>query len=406
MLPPAALNWKAGRSLPQVTPTQVTRQRVALTMWQNDREIESKGMKNKNMTRFIFAHIFFVFLFLPVFAHADSTAPVDDFNVRTFGAIADGKHLDTAAINKAIDAAHTAGGGTVRFPAGTYLSVSIHLQSNIALYLDPGGIITAAKLQDGAAYDAPEPNAFDAYQDFGHSHWHNSLIWGEDLENVSILGPGLIHGVGLSDGFWSRRAATGPPKPPRLKPARQPKRLRTPPPPPRKAPRRERELTTPAIPIRAMRSLSGSATRPSPQELPQRHAPRRLDPARRPLRHPRHRRRQPHDRQPQDRHQPRRHGHRLLPQRPRLQLQRQFALRTTASASRARYGLGYACADGKRHDHQLLVSADYDEGTLLDGTVHSTPAATRQVAAHRPHQVRHRIQRRLQEHHDLQLRLR
>jgi len=28
------------------------------------------------------------------------------------------------------------------------------------------------------------------YQDFGHSHWHNSLIWGEGLENVSIYGPG------------------------------------------------------------------------------------------------------------------------------------------------------------------------------------------------------------------------
>src|SRR5215510_849887 len=60
------------------------------------------------------------------------------YNVRTFGAKGDGKTLDTLAINKTIDAAAAAGGGTVYFPAGNYLSVSIHLKSNIALYLDQG----------------------------------------------------------------------------------------------------------------------------------------------------------------------------------------------------------------------------------------------------------------------------
>src|SRR5437867_1546026 len=105
--------------------------------------------------------------------------------------------LDTIAINQAIEAAALAGGGTVRFPAGSYLSVSIHLKSNIALYLDQGATIVAAEPGKGVAYDPPEPNQFDAYQDFGHSHWHNSLIWGENLENVSILGPGRIWGRGL-----------------------------------------------------------------------------------------------------------------------------------------------------------------------------------------------------------------
>ena len=126
---------------------------------------------------------------------AQSTAPV--FNVRTFGATGDGKALDTAAINKAIDSAAAAGGGTVYFPAGNYLSVSIHLQSNIALYLDQGATIIAANTSNEAQYDPPEPNSADAYQDFGHSHWHNSLIWGENLTNVSILGPGTIWGKGL-----------------------------------------------------------------------------------------------------------------------------------------------------------------------------------------------------------------
>ena len=49
-----------------------------------------------------------------------------------------------------------------------------------------------------AAYDEPEPKtAWEAYQDYGHNHWHNSLIWGEGLQNIAILGPGLIWGKGL-----------------------------------------------------------------------------------------------------------------------------------------------------------------------------------------------------------------
>ena len=118
-------------------------------------------------------------------------------DVRAFGAKGDGKALDTVAINKTIDAAAAAGGGTVFFPAGDYLSVSIHLRSNIALYLDQGATIVAASTGPGVAYDLPEPNQWDAFQDFGHSHFHNSLIWGENLENISILGPGRIWGKGL-----------------------------------------------------------------------------------------------------------------------------------------------------------------------------------------------------------------
>ena len=55
-----------------------------------------------------------------------------DFDVRTHGAKGDGTTLDSPAIDKAISAAAAVGGGTVLVPAGTYLSGSIHLQSNIS----------------------------------------------------------------------------------------------------------------------------------------------------------------------------------------------------------------------------------------------------------------------------------
>jgi polygalacturonase len=121
------------------------------------------------------------------------------FDINAFGATGDGKTIDTPAIDRAIEAAAAAGGGTVRFPAGNYLSYSIHLKSNVALYLESGAKIIAA---DPPGYDAAEPNdPWEHYQDFGHNHWHNSLLWGERLENVAILGTGLIWGKGLAKGY-------------------------------------------------------------------------------------------------------------------------------------------------------------------------------------------------------------
>ncbi len=124
------------------------------------------------------------------------------FNVRGYGAKGDGNSIDSPAINAAIDAAASVGGGTVVFPAGTYASYSIRLKSNVALYLQQGATILAAPTLNGKGYDAQEPQnaAYEAFQDYGHNHWHDSLIWGEDLHDIGIFGPGLIWGKGLSRG--------------------------------------------------------------------------------------------------------------------------------------------------------------------------------------------------------------
>jgi polygalacturonase len=125
------------------------------------------------------------------------------FNVRSFGAVGDGKSIDSPAINRAIEAAG-ATGGTVYFPAGRYACYSLRLKSAVTLYLDQGGVIVAADTpREGttSGYDPAESNApWEAFQDFGHNHWHNSLIWGENIHGVAILGPGLIWGRGLARG--------------------------------------------------------------------------------------------------------------------------------------------------------------------------------------------------------------
>jgi polygalacturonase len=139
------------------------------------------------------------------------------FDVRSFGASGNGKTLDTPAINAAIEAAASAGGGTVVVPAGTYVCFSIRLRSFVALFLQQGATILAADspLPDqatgymGGTYDAAEPKTeWDAYQDYGHNHWHNSLLWGENIHDFGIFGPGLIWGKGLSHGGGSNPRGT------------------------------------------------------------------------------------------------------------------------------------------------------------------------------------------------------
>jgi polygalacturonase len=164
---------------------------------------------NKQLRRSFFPAVGCSFIFLLALAGANLNAadlPAKDyFNVRDYDAIGDGKNLDSPAINQAIEAAAAVGGGTVLVPAGTYLSGSIRLKSNIHLLIDAGATILGAP-QKLNAYDETEPWTNNPYQDGGHSYFHNSLIWGENLTNVFISGNGMINGGGLvrDDGIADR----------------------------------------------------------------------------------------------------------------------------------------------------------------------------------------------------------
>lgn len=128
------------------------------------------------------------------------------FYVRDFGAVGDGATRDTDAINAAIFAASESGGGTVYFPPGTYASFSIELKSHVDLHLSNGATLLAATPADESeGYAKPEPNIWGEkyqYQDFGHSHFRNSLLWGENIHDVTISGSGMIDGKGLWKGLY------------------------------------------------------------------------------------------------------------------------------------------------------------------------------------------------------------
>jgi polygalacturonase len=138
------------------------------------------------------------------------------YDVRSYGATGDGHTLDTTAVQRAIDGAAKDGGGIVHFPAGSYLSFSLRLRSQVTLEFAPGSTLLAATPDFSVPswqYDVPEaqPAAIVPYQDYGHNHWQNSLLWGENLHDIAIVGQGLIWGRGLQkgDGPEEERAGAG-----------------------------------------------------------------------------------------------------------------------------------------------------------------------------------------------------
>lgn len=143
-------------------------------------------------------------LFLVLHLAVSASAAVH--NVRHYGAKGNGKADDTHAINTAIAAAAEQGGGQVYLPAGTYVSYSIHLASHVHLYLEQGTVLKAG---EGKKFDTAEPGPDPQYQDYGHSHFQNSFIWGIGLEDITISGPGRIDGSALSGGFGDQAVEKG-----------------------------------------------------------------------------------------------------------------------------------------------------------------------------------------------------
>ncbi len=128
------------------------------------------------------------------------------FDVTQFGAIGDGQTLNTAAIQKAVDACAAAGGGTVLVPGGTFVSGPIFLRSNIEFHLSAGAVLQGSR--DFADYPPLDVES--------HGHHINaflaSLLTGYNLENVSITGHGVLDGQG--EVWWAEiDAGRGGPRP-------------------------------------------------------------------------------------------------------------------------------------------------------------------------------------------------
>ncbi len=112
------------------------------------------------------------------------------YNVKEFGAVADGKTLCSQAVQKAIDCAYENGGGTIVFQAGRYALSTVFLKSNVHIFLEDGvDILGSLHFYD---YAQQEKIDYPVYQDASHTYYHLSMFVGLDCENISITGKGKI----------------------------------------------------------------------------------------------------------------------------------------------------------------------------------------------------------------------
>jgi len=128
-------------------------------------------------------------------APAQSTTCALAHNVKAYGAIGDGTTKDTQALQKAIDAAEQAGGGTVYFPPGTFLSGTLFLKSNVTLRLEAGAILL------GSPDIADYPPHKLGIRSFTETYAIHSLLFAENRHHIAIEGRGIIDGNGQAQTF-------------------------------------------------------------------------------------------------------------------------------------------------------------------------------------------------------------
>jgi len=117
------------------------------------------------------------------------------FDITAYGTKSDGQTLNTAAIQKAIDACHASGGGTVLVPRGVFVSGSLRLKSKVTLRLERDAILRGSP--DIADYTVETAELhWGGFWKFAASQWRQCLVYAEDAEEIGIEGPGTIDGQG------------------------------------------------------------------------------------------------------------------------------------------------------------------------------------------------------------------
>jgi hypothetical protein len=110
--------------------------------------------------------------------------------VRDFGAVGDGRTKDTRALQNAIDLAHRRGGGVVHLPAGTWVSGTLHLRSDLTIDLAPGAVLLGSPDRADFAPHAKRP--FESNSKVDTLDFARALLAGRDLERITIRGAGVI----------------------------------------------------------------------------------------------------------------------------------------------------------------------------------------------------------------------
>ncbi len=158
------------------------------------------------MKQIKYYHRFFCLILIaittvPVWSSEKETPNNAVFFIRDYGAVGDGKTLDTVAIQKTIDACAAAGGGTVRFTKGTWLSGSLFLKSRVHIQLDQNAVLLGSTRKEDYKYvDYYDRKYLNIPEDKTSSAAY--LIYADGVENITIKGSGIIDGNGET--FWTK----------------------------------------------------------------------------------------------------------------------------------------------------------------------------------------------------------
>ena len=128
------------------------------------------------------------------------------YNIRDFGAKGDGKTLDTAALQAAIDACTRDGGGTVLVPTGTFQIGTTELKSNVTLHLAASALLQGSG--DGRQYHAVDAIPLSGDSTLGDGNW--ALLFAVNAKNITVEGAGTIDGQGAE--FFNYSKAKEPPR--------------------------------------------------------------------------------------------------------------------------------------------------------------------------------------------------
>ncbi|MFH6767894.1 glycoside hydrolase family 28 protein [Gaetbulibacter aquiaggeris] len=124
------------------------------------------------------------------------TFPDTNFNIMSFGAIADGETNNSEAIKKAIEACFNAGGGKVIIPSGTFLTGPIHLKSNVNLHLEEGSIVLFSTNKED--YLPAVHTSYEGQELMNYS----PLIYAYRQKNIAVTGKGIFNGQASNTNWW------------------------------------------------------------------------------------------------------------------------------------------------------------------------------------------------------------
>ncbi|QES88405.1 glycosyl hydrolase family 28-related protein [Rhizosphaericola mali] len=163
-----------------------------------------EGYYLRKKIRLVVKYVLISILCVPIIGNSQS-----NYNILNFGAKADGRTINTQAINRTIQEAYLKGGGTVIIPRGKFITGTIFLASNVNILLEKDAyLMGSSNINDYRSFiPSKDLTKYSTISDQGNnsnsaydSIWTKALIIGNEVQNITLLGEGVIDGQHVFNG--------------------------------------------------------------------------------------------------------------------------------------------------------------------------------------------------------------